>query len=100
MTTHEIDELRSQLQQFQDRLQILEDRDKESFAIGGRRTQLKSNSKSKSKTKSKTKTKKKVNAYFQAMIKAKKNNMPSFTYGGKTYVGSKHPQLGMVYKSK
>jgi len=44
--------------------------------------------------------KKKMNAYFTKMIAAKKKGASSFTYNGNTYVGKKHPRLGMVYKKK
>ena len=42
----------------------------------------------------------KMNEYFKAMIHAKKNNLPYFKYKEKTYVGAKHPNLGMIYRSK
>ena len=44
--------------------------------------------------------KKKMNAYFRKMTAAKKKGAASFTYNGKTYVGKKHPRLGMIYKKK
>ena len=96
MAINDIEELRSQLRDCQERIEKLENQNRGNFTVGSGR---KSKSKSKSKSK-KQKTKKKVNAYFQAMIKAKKNGDPSFVYNGKTYVGAKHPHLGMVYKSK
>jgi hypothetical protein len=43
---------------------------------------------------------KKQNAYFEAMLKAKKSNAPSFTYGGKTYVATKSKTGLTVYKAK
>ena len=42
----------------------------------------------------------KQNAYFQAMLKAKKSNAPSFTYNGKTYVATKAKTGMTIYKAK
>ena len=41
--------------------------------------------------------KRKLNAYFKAMLSAKKSNAKSFKYKGKTYKGRKHARLGMIY---
>jgi hypothetical protein len=41
-----------------------------------------------------------VNGYFKAMLEAKKNNLESFEYNGKTYVASKTKTGMTVYKSK
>ena len=43
---------------------------------------------------------KKLNAFFKLMLDAKKKSLPSFKYNGKTYVGKKHPKLGLIYKKK
>lgn len=40
----------------------------------------------------------KLNAYFKAMLHAKKSRASSFMYKGKRYVGRAHPRLGMIYK--
>ena len=45
-------------------------------------------------------TKRKMNVFFSTMLKAKRSGAASFTYKNKTYVGSKHKHLGMVYRSK
>ena len=42
--------------------------------------------------------KRKLNAYFKAMLSAKKSGAASFKYKGKTYKGRKHSRLGMIYK--
>ena len=44
--------------------------------------------------------KKAVNGYFKAMLEAKKEKSPSFTYNGKTYVASKTKTGLTVYKAK
>lgn len=44
--------------------------------------------------------KKKVNAYFKAMLAAKKANKASFTYKGKTYKRSKTKTGLITYKAK
>lgn len=44
--------------------------------------------------------KRKLNAYFKAMLSAKKQGLSSFTYKKKTYTGRKHNRLGMIYSSK
>ncbi len=41
--------------------------------------------------------KRKLNAYFKAMLSAKKSKAASFQYKGKTYKGRKHARLGMIY---
>jgi hypothetical protein len=41
-----------------------------------------------------------LNAYFKAMLSAKKQGLSSFVYKNKTYVGKKHDKLGMIYSSK
>ena len=41
--------------------------------------------------------KRKLNAYFKAMLSAKKSKAASFKYKGKTYKGRKHARLGMIY---
>ena len=56
--------------------------------------------KKKKSTKKTTKKKRKLNPYFKKMLAAKKANKASFEYNGKTYVGKKHPRLGMIYKAK
>ena len=40
------------------------------------------------------------NGYFKAMLEAKKNNLQSFEYNGKTYVASKTKTGLTVYKAK
>jgi hypothetical protein len=40
------------------------------------------------------------NGYFTAMLEAKKNNLESFEYNGKTYVASKTKTGLTVYKAK
>jgi len=45
-------------------------------------------------------TKRKLNAYFKAMLSAKKQGLSSFSYKNKTYMGRKHARLGMIYSSK
>lgn len=40
------------------------------------------------------------NGYFTAMLQAKKNNLQSFEYNGKTYVASKTKTGLTVYKAK
>lgn len=50
---------------------------------------------------SKGKTKKRpLNEFFKKMLKAKKEGAKSFKYKRNTYLGRKHPKLGMVYKKK
>ena len=50
-------------------------------------------------TKAKRTSKKRpLNKYFKAMLSAKSNNLSSFNYNGKKYVGSKHKHLGMIYR--
>tara|TARA_Y100000589_G_scaffold122818_1_gene117226 strand:+ start:436 stop:861 length:426 start_codon:yes stop_codon:yes gene_type:complete len=44
--------------------------------------------------------KRKLNAFFKAMLAAKKSKAKSFKYNGKTYVGKAHKRLGMIYKKK
>jgi len=44
--------------------------------------------------------KRKMNDYFKKMTSAKKKGLKSFVYKGTTYVGKKHPRLGMIYKKK
>ena len=44
--------------------------------------------------------KRKLNAFFKAMLAAKKSKAASFQYNGKTYVGKPHKRLGMIYKKK
>ena len=46
------------------------------------------------------KSKRKLNSFMVAMLAAKKSNAKSFKYNNKTYVGKKHPHLGMIYKKK
>ena len=41
--------------------------------------------------------KRKLNAFFKAMLAAKKSKAKSFKYKGKTYKGRKHARLGMIY---
>lgn len=97
MQSDAIEELREQLEDCKRRISKLEMREN----VGGRsKSKTKSKSTINTKTKTQKKTKKKVNAYFSTMLKAKKENAASFVYGGKTYVGSKHPKLGLVYKAK
>jgi hypothetical protein len=45
-----------------------------------------------------TSRKRPLNNYFKAMLSAKKNNLSSFNYNGKKYVGSQHKHLGMIYR--
>ena len=52
------------------------------------------------KTKKQKGGKRKLNAFFKAMLAAKKSKAKSFSYKGKTYVGKKHHRLGMIYKKK
>merc|ERR1711935_1149215 len=42
--------------------------------------------------------KRKLNAFFALMLAAKKKGDKSFVYNGKTYVGSPHPKLGLIYR--
>jgi len=43
----------------------------------------------------------KLNAYFALMLNAKKKNLPSFQYNGKTYVQTRIGKAKMVtYKAK
>tara|TARA_B100001093_G_scaffold514632_1_gene589099 strand:- start:474 stop:902 length:429 start_codon:yes stop_codon:yes gene_type:complete len=44
--------------------------------------------------------KRKLNAFFKAMLDAKKTKAKSFQYKGKTYVGKAHKRLGMIYSKK
>lgn len=44
--------------------------------------------------------KRKLNNYFKAMLSAKKQNLSSFMYNNKKYVGMKHKHLGMIYKKQ
>lgn len=44
--------------------------------------------------------KRKLNAYFKAMLGAKKQGLSSFSYKNKTYMGRKHSRLGMIYSAK
>ena len=52
----------------------------------------------KRKSRKKKGGKRKLNAFFKAMLSAKKSKAKSFSYKGKTYVGKKHHRLGMIYK--
>jgi len=52
------------------------------------------------KTKKQKGGKRKLNAFFKAMLEAKKSKAKSFSYKGKTYVGKQHKRLGMIYKKK
>jgi len=54
----------------------------------------------KRKNKTKKGGKRKLNAFFKAMLAAKKSKAKSFKYNGKTYVGKAHKRLGMIYKKK
>ena len=54
----------------------------------------------KRKSRKKKGGKRKLNAFFSAMLKAKKSKAKSFSYKGKTYVGKKHHRLGMIYSKK
>ena len=45
-----------------------------------------------------SKKKRPLNNYFKMMLSAKKQNMNSFKYNGKTYKGTRHKHLGMIYK--
>ena len=54
----------------------------------------------KRKTRKKKGGKRKLNAFFKAMLEAKKSKAASFKYNGKTYVGKQHKRLGMIYKKK
>ena len=54
----------------------------------------------KRKRKSRKGGKRKLNAFFKAMLDAKKSKAKSFSYKGKTYVGKEHKRLGMIYKKK
>ena len=54
----------------------------------------------KRKTRKKKGGKRKLNAFFKAMLEAKKSKAKSFSYKGKTYVGKQHKRLGMIYKKK
>jgi hypothetical protein len=51
------------------------------------------------KTRKSGKKKRPLNAFFKAMMTAKKNNAPSFTYKGKTYK-KKEGRHGMVFYKK
>jgi hypothetical protein len=61
---------------------------------------VKRNLSRKSKVSRKVGGKRKINAYFKAMLHAKKNKSASFKYKNKTYVGVKHKHLGMIYKAQ
>jgi hypothetical protein len=52
----------------------------------------------KRKTRKQKGGKRKLNAFFKAMLDAKRSKAKSFKYKGKTYVGKKHHRLGMIYK--
>lgn len=65
---------------------------------GGRKRRRGKTVKVDKKKKKGKKSKKKLNKFFQLMLDAKKNNLPSFKYKGKTYKGKKHKRLGMIYK--
>ena len=54
----------------------------------------------KRKTRKKKGGKRKLNAFFKAMLDAKKSKAKSFSYKGKTYVGKQHKRLGMIYSKK
>ena len=54
----------------------------------------------KRKSRKKKGGKRKLNAFFKAMLDAKKSKAKSFSYKGKTYVGKQHKRLGMIYKKK
>ncbi len=54
----------------------------------------------KRKSRKKKGGKRKLNAFFKAMLSAKKSKAKSFSYKGKTYVGKKHHRLGMIYSKK
>ena len=54
----------------------------------------------KRKTRKKKGGKRKLNAFFKAMLEAKKSKAASFKYNGKTYVGKQHKRLGMINKKK
>ena len=64
-----------------------------------KKMQLGSGKKNKKRSPKRSGGGKKVNAFFKKMLSAKKANKSSFNYNGKKYVGSKHPLLGMIYKS-
>ena len=77
---------------------------KRSKLSGGGRKSLKrsklSGGRSKRRSKRRSGKKRALNPYFKAMLNAKKQNLPSFKYGTKTYVRVKHARLGSIYKSK
>ena len=56
--------------------------------------------KSKRGSAKRTGSKRPLNAYFKAMLSAKKQGLSSFVYKNKKYVGRKHDKLGMIYSSK
>lgn len=89
--------LEERVQNLENRLENLERLDRQQH-MGGK-VSKKTHGKKKT-AKKKTKGKKKVNAYFAAMLKAKRGGEKSFLYGGKTYVGREHEKLGMVYSHK
>ena len=70
---------------------------------GGRRTSRRVSLRRKSNTSRRVSMKggrRKLNAFFKAMLSAKRQNAASFTYKGNTYVGRKHARLGMIYKRR
>jgi hypothetical protein len=77
---------------------------KQSKLSGGSRKSFKrsklSGGRSKRRSKGRSGKKRPLNKYFKAMLNAKKQNLPSFKYGTKTYVRVKHAKLGSIYKSK
>jgi hypothetical protein len=44
--------------------------------------------------------KKSLNNYFKLMLNAKKQNLSSFVYNKKKYIGTKHKHLGMIYRKQ
>lgn len=109
MDEHELD---ARLGEIEDRLDELEDKLKNQAGNNSKNTKSKTKKRKKTykkekKTKNvdsgsteKKKGTRKKNEFFEKMLQAKKENAASFQYNGKTYVGTKHKNLGMVYKRK
>lgn len=92
--------LEERVENLESRLKALEDTELQRHMGGKVSKKTHGKKKTIKKAVKKTRGKKKVNAYFTAMLKAKREGAKSFIYGGKTYVGREHDTLGMVYSHK
>jgi len=98
MDEYELDE---RLGKIEDRLDDLEDALVPRSGIIKVNKTIKKNKTSSSKKKgTKKKGTKKTNEFFETMLQAKREKAKSFQYNGKTYVGKKHKNLGLVYRRK